>query len=747
VAACAAALVVPAVVAVLALAVLTPGRAAEVDRTPADGATDILGVHGGDDGVQALFAAPAELAAETLTADDVTVRVDGEPHQVQLRRLAATAVEIAVVVDTAVPIEELRDMQSAVAELAFDLPQDATARIVDATGAASEPSDGPAAAIAEIGRLRPETTDDLQGAVDRSVQLLDRSTQERTALVVVGRDLDSRLRPIAEQPFRRTVHVITVDADQGVDQQPLLGPRSSGTVRAVGDVTGVRPAVDEVGQDLRATYQAEVVAPSVRLEDGQTLTVEVPTASGEAAAATVTIADGGITHETAGLAASGDGGDATAAADDEVRVEDRAAIAAAAGDDAPVSQPLASVADRLARSARPLAMAVIALVVLVAVGLAARRLWYMVDRAPLLYRSRQWARAMMTPPVRRRRRPPPEPAEEPVAAASGTRRPRGPSTHPARPIAKLSDETHEALAQAHLSLRRLALASRRAADTVPDDLFRLAEAQASVALSGPTVDTVDVVTAALPAAESSEDAQRVRRAAQALETGWQQTARRASGTAAVSQIGAAVTGIAPNGSHPAPQRPAAPVRALNPLVQVGLDHIALAGRSGRDSAVIARAVTAVDIMRAARLARPVLIVSPGLLSNRHRYGAALDSDLVDPGQRDAWLGLLCESITRGAADSADRIGRLTRLRTRHREQARDSRALPLVDLLLACPVIDFDMVTDRLTVPPDAAEHMVRTVVDAGILTRHDRVADAWVAPEVLAVFAEAAAPHAHSTR
>lgn len=735
------AVLVAAAVAALAWSTPAPGASGEVDEEGARDAIDILGVRANDQRVRALFAVPADVAPQTLTADDVTVRVDDQPQQARLRRLDATDIEVGVVVDTAVQADDLRRLQAAVVELALDLPAGATMRVVDATGAPSAPSDVPGAAIAAIGDLSAGTSDDLQRAVATSVRLLDRSTHARTALVVLGRNLDERLRPIRRQPFTRVVHVVTVDGDH--DGRPLLDPRSSGAVRTVDGLLGVRPVVDEMSQDVRTTYQARADTPG----DVETVTIEVATTTGDTVTATATLDGGGVNRDIADPAAQvGQGGDEPTADDaGQVADTDEGAPATGTAADGVWSDVFATAAGAVRGMARPLVAVALGLVVALMLWLLGRRLRRVVDRAPSVYRVRQWIRAMATPPVRRRRRSPPDPADEPAPVAAGARRPREPTARATRPIAKLGAETREALAQAHLSLRRLALASRRAADSVPDDLFRLSEAQASVALSGPVVDLVDVLTAALRDGEDSGGTLRVRRAARALEIGWQQTAGPATAPAAMREISAALTDVAPNGARRGPQRPAAPVRALNPLVQVGLDHIGLAGRPGRDSAVIARAVTVIDIMRAARLARPVLVMSPGLQRDRPAYDAALDADLADPRQRDAWLGLLCLSVSRGAVDSADRLTRLGRLRDRYREQTGDRRLLSLIDLVLAHPVVDGDTLTERLAIAPDAAERLVRTAVDAGWLSPHGQATDAWVATEVLALFAAPSTEPAHS--
>jgi hypothetical protein len=270
-------------------------------------------------------------------------------------------------------------------------------------------------------------------------------------------------------------------------------------------------------------------------------------------------------------------------------------------------------------------------------------------------------------------------------------------------------------------------------------MFRLTEALASVALSGQRVDLDDLLVARMTVDEADGAVGLALRTATALSTGWQHTARRKSAPPPVIEINTVLTGSAPNGPRKGPQRPVAPVRALNPLVEIGLEHIVLAGRPGDDSDLVARAVTAVDIMRAARLARPALVMSPWLLTDPHRYRSCLGADLSDPQQRDEWLEFLCLSIARGATESAERMRRLDRLRRRYRERSADTRVLPLIDLLLSHPVLDADLVTRRLSTSHDTAQLLLSTVFESGWLQPHRRKPDTWVADQVLALFTDAA--------
>jgi len=720
---------------------------------------EILAVRDGEP-AEVLFAAPARMMMQTLTGQDVVASVDGSGQSVRLQRLAATDVEVAVVADTTLPQAEVRRMQGAIVELALDLPQGATMRLVDAEGNATEPAAVPGPAIAQVRGLGFDTGGDLQQAVDQGAGLLDGSTQDRTALLVMGRDLDRRLQPIDGPPATRTTYVVNVSST-GQDSG-LLGPEAAGTVITVDDIADVLPATDEMSQDLRNLYRAEVAVPD---PDAQTLTLAIPAIGDDAASRTVALDPDSIRPvevdpAEAGADAPQDDGDAGGARAGPAPVGEQA-------------DPTATLRDILA----PAAIAGVALI-----GLAL--LWLLVRRVgPRARARRRRRRATLPPPTAPAHDPSPEAATAdaadpapvhdagPVAATAapddgprrgGTepddsgaaagasappRRPRAPAGPQTRPIAKLSTSTREALAHAHLGLRRLALASREAADSVPDDMFRLTEALASVALSGQRVDLDDLLVSRMAVDEADGDLGLVLRTATALSTGWQHTARRKSAPPPVIEINAVLTGNAPNGTRKGPQRPVAPVRALNPLVEIGLEHIVLAGRPGDDSDLVARAVTAVDIMRAARLARPALAMSPWLLTDPPRYRSCLRADLSDPQQRDEWLEFLCASIARGATESAERMRRLDRLRTRYRERSVDTRVLPLTDLLLSQPILNADLVTRRLSTSPDTAHLLLSTVSESGWLQPHRRLPDTWVADQVLSLFTDAADSHERTSQ
>lgn len=657
------------------------------------GDLDVIAVDA-DDPVRIVFSAPAQLATRTLTDADLEVGIDGEARQESLRRLSANDLEIAVVADTSLDADAVRTLQGAIVELALELPQGASMRIIDAEGDAAEPAAVPGPAIAAIRGLRAGTGDDIGAGVDTAVSLLDESTRAWTALFVVGRGLPGRIDPIDDRPLDSLTYLI--DIGDGDNAAGLLGPGAAGravTVPAVGDVLA---ATNDVSARLRSLYVAEIQGVDPAAE---TVTLAVSAPDGATPAVTVAL-------DAATLRPS--------PADPPV--------AARPAQEEQASTPEGSSESTSTSEGWPLLALVVGIPL---AALLALVLWRAFPRAP---------RPTHMPAVH-----PAEPApEQPMSPVyPRQRRPGEKPARPQRPIAKLAPETREALARAHLGLRQLALASRDTSDIVPDDMFRLTEARASAALDGHD-HTLGEVLLSMVTGDSNPSLAMVQRAAEALSTGWQHTARRRSAPPAVVEINALLHGKSPNG-HERFRRPVTPVRALNPLVEIGLEHMVLAAQGDEHAGMVARAVTAVDIMRAARLARPVLTLSPYLLSDAERYRAACAADPTDVAERDDWLQFLCDAITRRSHVSVEQLNRLRRIRARYRDAAPDVLAARLVDVLLARPVLDAALIAQHLAVPEDQAEAVAVKVEQVGWLARHPGDELAWLANDVLDVFASTA--------
>lgn len=683
-----------AIIALLLAAVWSPpASGSDASATQFDD-LEILAVEEGDP-VRIVFAAPPQLATRTLTEADLDVRIDGEAQRQTLRRLSANDLEIAVVVDTTLGAREIRTLQGAIVEFALELPQGASMRIVDAEGNATDPAAVPGPAIAAIRGLQADTGDDIAAAVRSATSLLDESTRGRTALFVVGRDLPERIDPIDERPLDSLAFLI--DIGDGGNVADLVGPQATGTAMTVPTVDGVLDATNDISTGLRSLYLVEIPAP-----DAAARTVTLAVSADEGASSEVTVAlDPNTLRPSLVDPATNDQG-----ADDPPVAQD-AEPARTGGSTTDGWVPLVLV------TGIPLA------------ALAAFALWRAFPRGP----------ATARPAVVETPDPLPEQPVSPVYPRQ--RRPGEKAARPQRPIAKLAPETREALARAHLGLRQLALASRDTKDIVPDDMFRLSEARASAALDGHD-HTLDVVLLAMLTDDTEGSIAMVRRAADALSTGWQHTARSDSAPPAVVEINALLRGESANG-YDGPRRPVTPVRALNPLVEIGLEHMVLAAETDEHAGLVARAVTAVDIMRAARLARPVLTISPYLLSDAARYRAACAADPTAAAERDDWLQFLCDAITRRSHVSVEQLNRLRRIRARYRDAAPDLPAARLVEVLLRRPVIDVAHIARRLALPEDEAAAVAAKAEQVGWLAPHPGDQRAWVAEDVLDVFASTA--------
>lgn len=683
------------IVALLLMVAVAPAAA---DDAPTLDDLEIFAVDGSQP-ARVLFSAPSALATRTLTADDLDVRVDGAPQPARLQRLSANDLEVGVVMDTTLDIDGLRELQAAVVELALTLPQGASMRLIDAEGTASDPVPVPGPAIAAIRALRAGTGDDLAAAVDQATTLLDDSPRARSALLVVGRDLTTRLDAIDERPLRSLSYLIQIGSGQATG---LLGPRAGGEAVTVDTAGGVLAVTDDIARDLRALYLAEIPVPE---EDTRTITFALATEEGDTRPVTLALDSDSVQPAPAEPAAGEQ-------PDTDPQPDTGAQPDTDAGEQAASRNPSDARAVPGTGGWVPWLVVVGALIAVV----AALALWL-----PRLLRR-------PTPAV-----PVPVPITRRVVPRRRSRTVRSPS-RPQRPIAKLAPETRQELASAYRGLRRLALASREMAGIVPDDLFRLAEARASAALSGHDRPLDAALYAALSNDATDADSAVVHRAAAALSTGWQHTALPRSAPPAVVELNALLSGI-PTNSDRRRTETVAPVRALDPLVEIGLEHMVLAAQPDDHAALVARAVTVVDLMRAARLAQPVLALSPFLLTDVERYRAACHADPADAADRDDWLQFLFDGIARRSYIAIEQLGRLRRLRARYRDAAPDLMSARLIDLLLTQPVIDAPLIARRLAVSHDEAEAAGYAARDAGWLEPHTADARVWVAVDVLDVF------------
>jgi hypothetical protein len=683
------------VLVIAAVLLTTAASRAAADDTVTLDDLEIFAVEDGEP-ARILFSAPSGLATRTLTADDLDVRVDGEPQPARLQRLSADDLQIAVVMDTTLDVNELRELQAAVVELALTLPQGATMRLIDAVGNVSDPAPVPGPAIAAIRALRPGTNNDIAAAVHQATALLDESSAGTSALLVVGRDLATRLDVVDERPLQSVSYLISIGSGRAADR---LGPRTGGEAVAVDNAGDVLAVTDDIARDLSSLYVAEVSVP-----EGSTRAITFALATEEGGTRPITLALNPDSLQPAPAEPADrerPDTDTAAQPDTDAREEPAPSRASDSG-----------ATSGTARWLPWLAAAAVLIALIAAIAL--------------------WLPRVLRRPA------PTEPEPLPPALPTGPRHRRaeqGPSP-PQRPIAKLAPETRQALAGAYRGLRRLAVASRDAAGIVPDDLFRLTEARASAALDGHDQPLDVVLYAALSADGADAGSSMVRRAATALSQGWQHTSRQASAPPAVVELNTSRRGT--GGER---RGTVAPVRALDPLVEIGLEHMVLAAKPDEHAALAARAVTVVDVMRAARLARPVLTLSPFLLTDVNRYRAACRADPVDAENRDDWLQFLFDGIARRAYVAVDQLGQLQRLRLRWRHTAPNPLCARLVDLLLTDPVIDTPQIAQRLALSQDQADAMVATAQAARWLEPYPDDDRVLVAVGVMDVFTSADTP------
>lgn len=318
----------------------------------------------------------------------------------------------------------------------------------------------------------------------------------------------------------------------------------------------------------------------------------------------------------------------------------------------------------------------------------------------------------------------------PTHGAARTRR-MGP-IQPPPPITRLTDDTRASLTAAYGALRKLGSAARANGDTVPVELFRLVEARASVAIVGddrPLPDVLtDLLTDELVAHGPAPDVL-IRQSARMMAMAWDGTTSAASGHEVVADLDAVRS--APHDTGP--PRPAATVQALDPLLDVALEHPAMLSQPGHVAAIAARATTLTSVMRTLRLAAPVLTLSPWLAAHVDEYRTAA-RDVADERGRDTWLRLFCEAIAAEAALCTTRVEQLGRLRTRWHLRTDDPTLLGLVDLLLARPVVDEAFIARRLDLTDDSARAVRCQATDRGWLDQRRGQPGVWVAPDVMTI-------------
>lgn len=138
-----------------------------------------------------------------------------------------------------------------------------------------------------------------------------------------------------------------------------------------------------------------------------------------------------------------------------------------------------------------------------------------------------------------------------------------------------------------------------------------------------------------------------------------------------------------------------------------------------------------------RLPSPMLYLSPWIEANRDRYYDALQG-VRERGALDGWLAFFLDGIIAQATDAVARAHRLLALRDAYRQQvlaARRQAVTPVIDLLMANPVLTARLVQQRVNVSRPTALTYLRTLGELGILARGtegSRGQERWNAHEVL---------------
>jgi Fic family protein len=143
------------------------------------------------------------------------------------------------------------------------------------------------------------------------------------------------------------------------------------------------------------------------------------------------------------------------------------------------------------------------------------------------------------------------------------------------------------------------------------------------------------------------------------------------------------------------------------------------------------------VLRRRRVTRHLTIpIASALVVHRERYFAALNA--YRAGQARTIIALLSRSASIAASESWVTASRLVGIRERWGEAVGGSRpGTPLhrlLDLLTEEPIVDLDLVADRIGVDELEAADLVRRLLDAGVLRRapRSRRAPVWLAGGVL---------------
>ncbi|MBI2170157.1 MAG: Fic family protein [Actinobacteria bacterium] len=141
-----------------------------------------------------------------------------------------------------------------------------------------------------------------------------------------------------------------------------------------------------------------------------------------------------------------------------------------------------------------------------------------------------------------------------------------------------------------------------------------------------------------------------------------------------------------------------------------------------------------------RLPQPLLYLSGHFEQHRDQYYRRLQA-VRERGELQEWIQFFLQAVATQAEDAVDRAERLADLRERYRSElaiTTRSRALEVVDLMVAQPVITATLVQDRLNITHQGALNLIRRIESKGWLHRAGTFGrggrQLWVAPEILQV-------------
>lgn len=156
---------------------------------------------------------------------------------------------------------------------------------------------------------------------------------------------------------------------------------------------------------------------------------------------------------------------------------------------------------------------------------------------------------------------------------------------------------------------------------------------------------------------------------------------------------------------------------------------------------LGRLLVIVQLLRAALIREPLLVVSPWFEQRRDRYQDALLEVSCDGGW-DGWINFFAQGVAASATESQHKVERLGEMQDglRGRVQSAGKRGVSerLAADLVGMPYVTRADVAKRYGVSGQAAINAINTLVDLGILERAQfllrRGARVYVAPEIVEV-------------